>query len=189
MLDWSNLTYIGFASGSFIVLGPSYTTDMAEVSLRGTFGVTLNLAVTLAQVMINALSINGAVHWDVISAICIGIPVALVSFMLMMPESPRYLISKGKRDEAAKALQWFRGSHYDITEELETMVEDQERRRTVKSIDFKTLLSVQLYLRPFLFIAMLISINQLSGISFFFRYTQEIFRDAGSDLDEGKSSV
>ncbi len=105
--------------------------------------------------------------------------------MLLMPDTPRFWIAKQKEAKAAEALQWFRGSHYDITEELKTMVKDYERQKSVKSIKIKALFTDQIYLKPFLLIMLLIFLNQLSGISFFFRYTQEIFRDAGSDLDEG----
>ncbi len=105
--------------------------------------------------------------------------------MLLVPDTPRFWIANEKEAKAAKALQWFRGSHYDITEELKTLVKDYERQKSVKNIKIKTLFTKQMYLKPFLLIMLLIFLNQLSGIGFFFRYTQEIFRDAGSDLDEG----
>ena len=39
--------------------------------------------------------------------------------MFFMPESPAFLLSKGKEEEAKKALQWLRGNGYDITKEIE----------------------------------------------------------------------
>ena len=37
----------------------------------------------------------------------------------MMPESPVFLLSKGKENAARKSLQWLRGSKYDLGEEIE----------------------------------------------------------------------
>jgi hypothetical protein len=39
--------------------------------------------------------------------------------MIFMPESPVFLLNKGKEAEARKSLQWLRGAHYDISTELE----------------------------------------------------------------------
>ena len=36
-----------------------------------------------------------------------------------MPSSPVYLLSQEKEDEARKALQWLRGSSYDIDKEIQ----------------------------------------------------------------------
>jgi hypothetical protein len=44
-----------------------------------------------------------------------------VSFVLF-PESPYYLLARGRREEAAKALQWLRGqSRADVQEELDVI--------------------------------------------------------------------
>ena len=42
-----------------------------------------------------------------------------VAWMFFMPSSPVYLISQDKEEEARKALQWLRGSNYDIEKEIQ----------------------------------------------------------------------
>ena len=44
--------------------------------------------------------------------------VILSALLLMMPESPVFLLAKGKEKGARKSLQWLRGIEYDVSEEI-----------------------------------------------------------------------
>jgi hypothetical protein len=58
-------------------------------------------------------------HLAIVSG-CVPLMFA-VSFALF-PESPYHLLARGRREEAAKALQWLRGqSRADVQEELDTL--------------------------------------------------------------------
>ena len=52
--------------------------------------------------------------------------VILAVMMFFMPESPYYLLLKGREEDARKALQWLRGKDYDIDQEMEEMKKTQE---------------------------------------------------------------
>ena len=43
----------------------------------------------------------------------------MAASLYMMPESPVFLLSKGKEKAAIKSLQWLRGEDYDTSEEIE----------------------------------------------------------------------
>ena len=43
----------------------------------------------------------------------------MAALIFMIPESPVFLLAKGKEKGARKSLQWLRGSEYDIAEEIE----------------------------------------------------------------------
>ena len=45
--------------------------------------------------------------------------VILSALLLMMPESPVFLLAKGKEKRARESLQWLRGTEYDISEEIQ----------------------------------------------------------------------
>ena len=47
--------------------------------------------------------------WHFLSYFCIGFPVVLFLTVLLLPETPTWLMTKGSEDKAQKALQWLRG--------------------------------------------------------------------------------
>ena len=62
-----------------------------------------------------------------------GVPSAIqfIGF-LFMPESPRWLISRGREEQAKKVLEAIRGSN-DITEELEEIVESCKKSTSAQT--------------------------------------------------------
>ena len=49
-----------------------------------------------------------------------------------MPETPSFLISKGKKEAAAKSLKWLRGSEYDYNQELAELQAQHEAEKANK---------------------------------------------------------
>ncbi len=109
--------------------------------------------------------------------------------MLFMPESPAYLVSKGKEDRARKALNWLRGPEGpDPEKELEDLRAAQKQREAIGSVTVKELLTLSEYLKPLGVALVLMFFQQFAGINVVVFYTQEIFADAGSDMDPGLSA-
>ena len=50
------------------------------------------------------------------------LPVPFLILMFLIPETPRYLVTRGKIQTARSALQWFRGPCADINMELHVRV-------------------------------------------------------------------
>ena len=93
----------------------------------------------------------------------------------MIPETPRWYISKGKTKKARKSLQWLRGKNADITEEL-TAIEkthvDSERNESQSS--FSELFTGNNF-KPLLISLGLMFFQQLSGINAVIFYAVNIF--------------
>ena len=89
--------------------------------------------------------------------------------MFFMPESPYYLVAKGKDVQALKSLQWLRGSENakDVLEEIKREFSEQ---KLIGSVSYVNLLTDAVYLRPFLIVMALMFFQQFSGINAVFFY-------------------
>ena len=85
--------------------------------------------------------------------------------MIFMPESPYYLLFRGKEDESRKSLQWLRGKHYDIDRDMLVMRATLQEQQDIGSISFKEFLTVGIYIKPGLIMLALMFFQQYSGIN------------------------
>ena len=102
-----------------------------------------------------------------------------------MPESPYYLVSKGKDSQAEDSLRWLRGNKHDTARELKATKEAYKAESAIGSITPKDLFTKRVYLHPFVIGMFLMFMQQFSGINVVIFYAQDIFNDAGSAIDPG----
>jgi len=84
-----------------------YLGEVAEPKLRGVLIGSPFVAYSLGILLVFAL--GATLHWRIVAAIA-SIPAAIswIAFRFL-PESPVFLVRKGRLDEAQKALDWLRG--------------------------------------------------------------------------------
>lgn len=178
----------GFAGGAFALVAPLYIVEIAETSMRGALASLMQFMVTIGIAFVDGLNVQDAVHWDIISGICVLVPVLLAVAMFMMPESPYYLVSRGRDERALRSLRWLRGLEYNSEKELKDIKTAYQAESEIGSISIKTLLTERVYVRPFIIVSLLMMFQQFSGVNVVIFYAQVIFRDAGSDIDPGKQN-
>jgi hypothetical protein len=61
------------------------------------------------------------------------VPIIFAACFIWMPESPQYLLKRGKEHEAKKSLQFFRGKNCDIKNELDEMKDDLDQQMKNKA--------------------------------------------------------
>ena len=107
--------------------------------------------------------------------------------MFFVPDSPRYLVHKGKEEAARKALRWFRGSEYIGVEEELTALQNAEKEQNDEGskVSIVQLFTKSIYLKPLGISMGLMFFQQFSGINQVLIYLQAIFLKAGSDMDPG----
>ncbi|XP_037908884.1 facilitated trehalose transporter Tret1 isoform X3 [Hermetia illucens] len=177
---------LGVSGGAFCVTAPMYTGEIADKNIRGTLGSFFQLMVTVGILFIYAIGYGlNVFQMSIISGI---VPLVFGVIFFFMPESPVYLVSKGRTEKAIKSIQWLRGKDYDYNSELAELQAEQDRNQANK-VSLASALSRKSTIRA-LFISLgLMFFQQLSGINAVIFYTTDIFRNANTGIDESLSTI
>ena len=186
---------IGLASG----ISPLYIAEISPAHLRGRL-VSLNqlaivFGILLAQV-VNWLiarpvpfgataqqivvSWNGQVGWRWMFAVTVVPSVLFLIASLLVPESPRWLASKGHNHRAISVLQKIGGPAYaqGVLADLEAVNESQPQRSILRELSSPGITKL-------LLLGVLLAIlQQWCGINVIFNYAQEIFAEAGYQVSD-----
>ncbi|KAK5638927.1 hypothetical protein RI129_013222 [Pyrocoelia pectoralis] len=85
--------------------GSVYLTEISRKDVRGSFTSTCSLGASIGMVLVY---IKGwYLSWRVVAWINIGYTIAFTLLLFLIPESPAWLISKGRINQAKKSLEWF----------------------------------------------------------------------------------
>ena len=179
----------GLAIGGSSVLCPVYISEISPPKHRGVLASTFQLAIVtgiLLSLISNFLLLKTGDQnwrWMLFSG---AIPaVAFFMMLLVIRKSPRWLVKKGKIEEARKIIEEL--SSHEIDAE-QTILEIRE------SINIESLgREINVFNKPFrkiIFIGIFVGIfSQLTGIGVVFYYSSQIFSIAGfsSDTSVGQS--
>ncbi|XP_023718603.1 proton myo-inositol cotransporter isoform X2 [Cryptotermes secundus] len=182
---------VGIGIGVASMSVPVYIAESALPEVRGRF-VTLNtIFITGGQFIASAVCGGFSSHpdgWRYMLGLA-AVPASIQFFgFLGMPESPRWLVSKKKYDEALKVLRSIREEDFPIEEELESIKEacmDEENELQVRirsgssSSLWLKILTTKATQRALLLGCLLQGIQQLSGINTVMYYSASIIQMAG----------
>nr|XP_033328585.1 facilitated trehalose transporter Tret1-like [Megalopta genalis] len=177
---------VGLGVGAGCVLGPTYISEISEVSIRGTLGAMFQLFLTVGIFLAFVLGSFLSYTWFAI--ICALVIVAFGGTFFFMPESPVWLVGKMMKQEATEALNVLRGDDYDPGEELKEMqkaADDSLDRQT----SFLDMLKSPVERKAMIASFGMMFFQQASGVNAVIFYTVMIFEAAGSSLPPALSSI
>lgn len=135
VMFWSPNVYVlllarlldGFGIGLAVTLVPIYISETAPPEIRGLLNTlpqfTGSLGMFASYCMVFGMSLTSSPSWRLMLGV-LSIP-SIIYFalaVLYLPESPRWLVSKGRMLEAKKVLQRLRGRE-DVAGEMALLVE------------------------------------------------------------------
>ena len=168
----------GLAIGGSSVLGPMYIAEISPAKWRGRlvglfqFNVVFGILLAYFSNYVLGTMGFGAAEWRWKLGVS-AVPAAFFFVMLFgIPRSPRWLVKKGRIDEAREVLRLIGEENYE-----------QELKEIVESIDAEHVTSDSLFTSKYrvpIFLAISIGMfNQLSGINAILYYLNAIFEHAG----------
>ncbi|PNF21494.1 hypothetical protein B7P43_G13559 [Cryptotermes secundus] len=111
---------LGIAVGMVYAVAPMYVGEIAESRIRGALGSFLQLLVVTGYLF--EYCVGPYVTYTHLAIVSGCVPVMFAVSFVLFPESPYYLLARGRREEAARALQWLRGqSRAEVQEELDVI--------------------------------------------------------------------
>ncbi|KAM8943767.1 solute carrier family 2, facilitated glucose transporter member 6 isoform 1-T1 [Lycaon pictus] len=163
-------TLTGFAGGLTAACIPVYVSEIALPGVRGALGATPQLMAVFGSLSLYALGL--LLPWRWLAVAGEGPVLIMILLLSFMPNSPRFLLSRGRDTEALRALAWLRGADADIRWEFE-QIQDNVRRQSTH-MSWAEARNPHMY-RPILIALVMRFLQQLMGITPILVYLQPIF--------------
>ncbi|PRX39212.1 sugar porter family MFS transporter [Salegentibacter salegens] len=170
----------GLGVGASTIAAPTYVSEIAPPKDRGRlvslYQFNIVLGILIAYLSNYLLRDTGAQPWRWMVGVE-AIPAFIyILFVIFIPRSPRWLISKSRNEEAAKILQDINPAA-DLEKRMTEIKKQSENQITGENIFMKK------YRFPLILAFLVAFFNQLSGINAFLYYAPRIFESAGLEAN------
>lgn len=178
--------FAGFGVGLISALIPLYQSETAPKWIRGAIVGAYQFAITIGLLL--AAVVDNATHtrddtgsYRIPIAVQFAWSIILIGGMLVLPETPRYLVMRDRGDEAARSLGKLRrlpADHPSIMEELNEIKANHEFELSIGTSSYIDCFRGQLAKRQLTGMG-LQALQQLTGINFIFYYGTQYFKNSG----------
>ncbi|MBD1430307.1 sugar porter family MFS transporter [Sphingobacterium litopenaei] len=173
----------GIGVGMASMLSPIYIAEISPAQVRGRNVAINQLTIVIGILITNLvnykLSILGEDSWRWMFGLGVVPSLLFLIGIVWLPESPRWLIAKGRLEEARAVLLRF-GNSAVVEKTVDEVVNSNKE---TSPISFKEVLHKSV--RPAVVIGVTLAIfQQFCGINVVFNYTSTIFESIGASLDQ-----
>jgi sugar porter (SP) family MFS transporter len=172
--------FLGLAVGASTQVIPTYIAEMSPPKRRGRMVTLFNCAIgvgILSAAVVN-VALNSVVSWRWMILFAGAPAIVLLLGMLVLPESPRWLVSRGQVSMARRVLQWVRPSLRDAEQELGDIRGLAKQADGQAAGEWRTVR--EKWVRPALIAGIGVAIfTQLTGLEMMIYYTPTILTQAG----------
>ncbi|XP_034836845.1 facilitated trehalose transporter Tret1-like [Maniola hyperantus] len=177
----------GISMGMLGPLGSIIIGEMTDPRNRGAFLTSVSLSLTIGVLFTHSL--GAYFSWEQNALMCSFITFTSLLLIIYNPESPSWLISKGRIKEGEEIFYWLRGKNAEQKAEFENMIAAQQMQRKSSVIDEQLPLKTKIrrffvYLRktstkpefykPIIIMFLLYTMFQFAGINVMSSYAMDI---------------
>ena len=155
-----------------------YIGEVSSIKLRGIFGTLVSFLLTSGVLLNYGVGSIDDFPYYYISLVAVGIVALFEVLMIWLPETPRWLLSRGHGEDAEKVLLWLRGKKIGIQRELDDMkkaIAESKAKKTNVWREFRK----RSVLVPLVYVLILFFYTQGGGINAISPFAAIIFSDAG----------
>jgi sugar porter (SP) family MFS transporter len=179
--------FAGLGVGLLSATVPLYQSETAPKWIRGAIVGCYQWAITvgllLAAIVLNATKDhNDTGSYRIPIAVQFAFSIIMVAGMIILPETPRYLVKKGDKEGAARSLARLRHLPVDDPDLLEELAEIQANHNYELSLGSSSYMELirNASIRKRLFTGIgLQALQQLTGVNFIFYYGTSYFSNSG----------
>lgn len=178
--------FCGVCVGVVSLAFPVYLGETLQPEVRGALGL-LPTAFGNTGILLSFF-VGSYLNWSQLAYFGAALPIPYFLLMLLTPETPRWFVSKGRVEDARKALQWLRGKDANVEKELKDLTRTQGDPDKKGRNAFTELFNRKYMAAVFISLGLML-FQQLSGINAVIFYAASIFKMSGSSVDENLSSI
>jgi len=167
---------LGLAVGTASFVAPMYISELTPKKIRGgvtTFNQLMIVLGILCSYVVNFALVGLPDQWRWMLGLGAVPGLALAIGMLFMPYSPRWLVNKGREDEARTVLRRYRDGDDEVEEELDDIRTAAQEEGSVQDV-------VSPAVRPLLMVGVALALfQQFIGINTVIYYAPTILQSTG----------
>ncbi|XP_075228886.1 facilitated trehalose transporter Tret1-like isoform X2 [Lycorma delicatula] len=178
----------GFSTALMFMALILYIAEISDEVSRGMLSSTSEFSLAIG---FNLQYFAGPyLSYKMLIVVSVCLPILFILLFIWLPESPHYLIAKGKKEESIKSLRWFRGNiPRDCAEKEIVIIESTMYEMIKKKESFWTLMKVTGNQKALGIACFLMAAQQFSGINVIQLYSEMIFMYSGTKLKPAYCSM
>jgi len=153
-----------------------FVSEISPSAIRGMFLATSHLFLTSGIFCAQFIGYFTTYYW--LAIIPLGITCTFVVLIVTIKETPRWLVSRGRKIEARQNLVWLRGPHYNVDKEIAETEEQIESEEKLTLSDLLKEFKKQQVYYPVFLASVVMFFRQFSGSLAIVFYVDEIFKQA-----------